>query len=96
MNAMKRKNPAMKTIKINRSEIGHWITPPENGGQIVEISYARAGDVAIRRVYDRSDRRETLTAFRFSDRSEFEPQNCEPKLGRRVGQVEIVEDESAE
>lgn len=85
----------MKTVRINRSEIGAWITPPECGGQIVEISYARAGDVALRRVYDRSDRQETITAFRFSDRHEFEPQNGEPKLGRKIGAVEIIDDGGA-
>lgn len=79
----------MKTLKIDGEEIGAWITPPENGGQIVEVSYARAGDVALRRVYDRSDRQETITAFRFSDRHEFEPQNGEPALGRKLGRVEI-------
>lgn len=82
----------MKTIKIRESEVGHWIIPPENGGQMIEVSYASAGDVVIERQYDRSDRTETLTAYRHSTVHEFEPQNGRPKLGRRLGTAEIVED----
>lgn len=59
----------------------------------MEISFARAGDVALRRVFDRSDRQETITAWRFSISHEFEPQNEEPKLGRYIGKVVLVEDE---
>lgn len=76
-----------KPIRIDRSEINHWTTPPENGGQIVEVSYALAGDMVIQRTYDRSDRSETLCAFRL--RGEFEPQNCAPRLGRQIGNVVI-------
>lgn len=33
-----------------------FITPPENQGQIVEVSYAAVGNEVIRRTHDQSDK----------------------------------------
>lgn len=41
--------------------------PPENQGQIVEVSYALAGDYTIRCMYDQSDRTKLYALTRTND-----------------------------
>jgi hypothetical protein len=82
----------MKTIKIAKDEIlTPFITPPENGGQIVEVSYGGTESMILRRTYDASDRSDKIEAFLpKSGEESFEPWNGTPKLGRRVGRVEVL------
>lgn len=42
-------------------------TPPENQGQMVEVSYASDGEYAYRRVYDCSDRSESIERVAWGD-----------------------------
>jgi hypothetical protein len=64
-----------------------FIVPPENGGQIVEVSFAEAPEGVWMRVEDRSDRsiyyklaRWTTRLRRWSD--SVGPQNREPPTAR--------------
>jgi hypothetical protein len=84
----------MKTIKINQSEIQTWHTPPENQGQIVTVSYASAGDVALEKIYDASDRSCEIYVYRHAVRGEWDPWNGTPKMGKKLGVAEIIDDES--
>lgn len=82
------------TKKIRSSEIGRFDVSPENQGQIVTVSYAWADGVIIERVYDASDRTESMTAYEDGDQDgEWDPWNRTPKLGKALGSVEIIEDE---
>lgn len=60
-----------------------FIVPPENQGQIVEVSYAETPSGIIMRVYDRSDRSEYFRRTPWTDRlirwsESHGPQNAEP------------------
>ena len=80
----------MKIVSICSSElITPWTTPPECGGQIVEHSYARTESLVLHRIHDRSDGQITISAHT-PGRGSYEPQNREPKLGRKVGFVTIT------
>jgi hypothetical protein len=46
------------------TQIGTFYTPPENQGQIVEVSYTMIDGQVIRKTYDHSDR---STAYAISD-----------------------------
>lgn len=79
----------MKNISIAKTDLQiPFITPPENGGQIVEVSYSCTEDYVLERKFDRSDRSETIRAYKF--RGEVSPQNQAPKLGKFVGVAKIL------
>jgi len=62
--------------------------PPENQGQIVEVSYGCDEDYVYRKTYDRSDRTTAYARFEHPDTPEqefdFDPWNGEPSLGDEV------------
>ena len=81
----------MKTILIAPSDLmGPFITPPENQGQMVEVSYAGTGDYILERTHDRSTQTEKTLAYKWSGNSVFSPQNRAPKLGRLIGEAQIT------
>lgn len=63
------------------------VTPPENGGQIVEVDYGSDGDYIFRRVYDRSDRSTTVSVYFRDDDDDFQPWNGRPVVGEYIGDV---------
>ena len=80
----------MKTIKISASDIqGPFITPPENAGQIVEVSYACTEDYILQLTEDRSDRSSEIIAYGWPASGEFTPQCRVPRLGRKMGAVKL-------
>lgn len=61
-----------------KSYIGTFLTPPENQGQIVEVSYTMIDGEVIRKTFDQSDR---TTQYAISDGLEGDEgdyQNGEP------------------
>ena len=58
-----------------------WITPPENQGQIVEVSYSRdcPDGIGYERTLDRSDGSESIRPVRSPDDCEWEPWNGTPE-----------------
>ena len=79
-----------KIIEVSKAEIqGGFITPPENGGQIVTTSYACTEAYILEKTFDASDRSEEIVAYHWPASGEFSPQNGSPKLGRRAGIVKI-------
>jgi hypothetical protein len=77
-----------------------FITPPENQGQIVTVSYALAADdeLILVRTYDASDRTTSYDAYAYPeecDQDSYDPANGEPELGAYVGQcsVDVRDDE---
>ena len=82
----------MKRIKIPESElIIPFVTPPENQGQMIEISYSCTEDYVLRRVIDRSDAAQLIGAYKHVDDGDFAPHFAAPDLGNFVGLVDIVE-----
>ena len=83
-----------KKILINIDELqSGFQTPPENQGQIADVSYACTEDYILERINDRSDNSVVVVAYRYpADGSEdygIEPWQAVPKLGRRAGIVEL-------
>lgn len=74
-----------------------FTTPPENRGQIMTISYALDSDaeVILERIHDASDRSTEYRAYAYprNDDGSWEPWNCAPKLGRRLGTCAIETEE---
>lgn len=69
-------------------DVKSFITPPENQGQIVGVSYGCSTDYIYERRYDKSDRTFTITAYAHPRQEcDFEPWNKAPALGRRVGVI---------
>ena len=71
-----------------------FIVPPENQGQIVEVSYAIAADdeVIIERTLDKSDRTIRYDAYEYPDKEwEWDPWNGTPSLGEHVGVCAITD-----
>jgi len=70
-----------------------WITPPENQGQIVTVSYNLDSDAAVilESIYDASDRSQEYRAYAYpeNDDGEWSPWNGTPALGKCLGQCEI-------
>ena len=64
-----------------------FFVPPENQGQMVEYAYGLDPDdmVVVCRRTDRSDGEISYTAYVCPDDSDFEPWNCRPKMGKRIG-----------
>lgn len=80
----------MKTIEIEKREIKHpFIVPPENGGQIVEVSYSCTESYILVATLDKSDGSQKIEAYDWPRSGEFEPWNCAPKMGRYRGPVTI-------
>lgn len=80
----------MKKITILRDDITFdFVTPPENGGQIVTVDYAATENYILERTRDASTGEETVVAYLWPESGEFEPQNGRPALGERVGAVVI-------
>lgn len=76
--------------KINRNELlENFVVPPQNMGQIVEVSYSCTSEHIIERINDRTDNSVKYMAYDFVD-DEFDPWNGAPRLGRRIGEVQIV------
>lgn len=85
-------NTTPKILHIHRREIlTPFTTPPENGGQIVTVSYAGTEEYILRSTSDASEPGpDKIEAFLpAAGETEFEPWNGAPKLGRRIGTVEI-------
>lgn len=81
-----------KTYRVTQG----FSTPPENQGQIVEVSYGYAPkeQVIIERVYDKSDRALSYRAYEDPDpEADFDPWNGTPKLGDDLGSCNVVEDD---
>ena len=83
-----------KKITIDKRDLGMaFLTPPENQGQMVDISYSCTEDYILKRTEDRSDRTLTIVAYHYpADGSEdngIEPWQAVPKLGRRASLVEL-------
>jgi hypothetical protein len=70
-----------------------WITPPENQGQIVSVSYNLDSDagVILESIYDASDRSQEYRAYSYpdDDDGEWSPWNGTPELGECLGQCTI-------
>lgn len=69
-----------------------FTTPPVNQGQIVTVSYGCDADYIYERAYDASDRSESVTVYEHPEdmeEGEFQPWNGEPRLGEKVGSVEL-------
>lgn len=87
-----------KIITIDPDEIqDDFLTPPENQGQIVEVSYACTEDYILECTTDRSDNSTKIVAYQYpADGSEdggIEPWNGVPNLGRRAGLVRLLADD---
>ena len=62
--------------------------PPEEGGQIVQTSYACSPDWIYAWTTDRSDRTAVITAYQHPAGSpSWDPWNTRPQLGRGVGAI---------
>jgi hypothetical protein len=61
------------------TKIGTFHTPPENQGQIVEVSYTMIDGVVIRRTYDQSDRTTEYATSDALDNDEGDYWNGEPE-----------------
>lgn len=88
----------MTKITVNKSDIqGGFLTPPENAGQIVEVSYACTEDYILERTWDRSDGSAQIVAYHYpasgAEDGGIEPWQAVPTLGRRAGVVNIVDDD---
>ena len=80
----------MKTILIAPSDLmGPFITPPENQGQMVEVSYASTETYILQKTVDRSRRTEKMMAYEWPEGAEYSPQNKSPELGPLVGLAHI-------
>lgn len=71
-----------------------WVTPPENQGQIVTVSYSldSEAEVILERIHDASDGTTEFRAYRYPARDDgsWEPWNGTPKLGRSLGKCEVT------
>lgn len=78
--------------------VDEFIVPPENGGQIVEVSYALgrlvdspdADAVVLENTYDRNDGTTRVEAYEATE-TEFAPWNGVPALGTHIGLVRLVD-----
>lgn len=73
---------------MQKFEQVQYHVPPENQGQIVEVSYGCDGDYVYCKTFDQSDRTTSYARFEHPDTPEqefdFDPWNGEPKLGDEV------------
>ena len=97
-NPANRKTKTMNKVKTyNPTE--KWVTPPENQGQIVTVSYSLDSDaeVILESIYDASDRSQEYRAYRYpaDDDGEWTPWNGTPALGKCLGACEIEQLEAA-
>ncbi len=61
------------------ADCGQWITPPQNQGQIVLVSYACGDDgVIFRRSWDQSDGQRDYAKRFLRDGEAYEPWQSEP------------------
>lgn len=84
-----------KKVNISAMDLqSPFLVAPENQGQMVTVAYAATEDYILEQITDASDDTVTITAFRYpADGSEdagIEPWQEVPKLGRRVGQVNLT------
>ena len=81
-----------KPILIDKNDLqGPFLTPPVNGGQIVETSYACTEDYILERTFDRSDRSEKIVAYHWpASGAPFDPWNGVPETGRRAGSAVLL------
>jgi hypothetical protein len=84
-----------KKIKVTRDVLESltWRQLPEDGGQLVSVTYAVDGDYLYRQEYDRVDRASSYTAARLYERATedelaFEPWNS--RLPRHNAWHEVV------
>jgi hypothetical protein len=78
---------------VDRAENLNFVTPPENQGQIVIVSYACDGDYIYKRTYDQSDQEETIRLYEHpgeGDEEEWGPWNRSPRLGDLVARVVML------
>lgn len=67
-----------------------FVTPPENGGQIVEVSYACDADNIYERIHDRSDRTTVINVYEHPNAEcDFDPQNGTPRTGEHLARIEM-------
>ena len=81
---------------ISAADVSHWtddlnfVTPPENQGQIVIVSYACDSNHIYARVHDQSDRSTVVCVYEHPEIDEdWEPQNGVPSVGDLVTRVEV-------
>jgi hypothetical protein len=68
----------------------NFVTPPENQGQIVLVSYACDGDYIYARAHDQSDRSTAVSVYEHPETdSDWQPQNGAPRTGELVGRVDL-------
>lgn len=70
-----------------------FVTPPENQGQIVTVSYGLAAEneIIITCTYDASDKTTIYDAYYYPDDDEgkWEPWNGVPEIGEHLGECLI-------
>ncbi len=83
--------PAGWDPEVTAATVAGWIkevsfvTPPENQGQIVLVSYGCDADYIYERSYDQSDRSTTIRVYDHAEEEgDFEPQNGVPSTGELV------------
>lgn len=83
--------PAGWDPEVTAATVAEWIkdvsfvTPPENQGQIVLVSYGCDADYIYERVVDQSDRTTTVRVYEHDeDDEEWEPHNGAPSLGDQI------------
>lgn len=67
-----------------------FITPPENGGQMVEVSYALVGNYVYQRRYDKSDGSLTFYRSKALNKDSGDYQNGAPK-NKQWARVHVFE-----
>lgn len=79
------------TERVPTYDPDYFVTPPENQGQIVEVSYGADWEqrVIVVRTHDSSDRTITYRAFNAAT-DRFEPWNEVPELGDEIGPCNVM------
>lgn len=88
--------PAGWDPSITADTVARWIsvvnfvTPPENQGQIVLVSYGCDAEHIYERVFDQSDRTTTVNVYEHDDEDEdWSPWNAAPSLGEKIYTFEL-------
>ena len=90
---VKAQNQIRRPAMITYYPTTKFVTPPENQGQIVIVSYALDADaeVIIKRTHDASNNSIRFDAYSYpdDDSGEWTPWNESPELGTHLGQCKI-------
>lgn len=83
-----------KIIKLLSSDVGEFVSPSREAGQIVELRYAAAVEGIIVKTVDHSTHPASVSLVLYAHPRTpgvWEPWSRAPKLGRRLGRCEIDE-----